>query len=1169
MPIFSPPNSRPLWLQTILTGCALVWMMPALASPSPVRIAAQQPTPETIKQASGSQKIMLQSGIFDPLAETLDTTATGLLAQPSQRYGLVQFKAGQNGLGWLRLHGLRVLSYVPNNAYLVRWNEKQKQLVNNSPVVRYATAWQSDWKVAPALWPAQRAAFSAVQLDITAFADYDAAQLPALVHKLLPQARILRHEPASHRIAVEINTADYARKINALAASEGLRWITQYQPLHLMNTEAVSAVQANAASGGSSGDDSYTPTITPIWDKGLIGSGQIVAIADSGLDHNEDWFAHYDNGTGVNTAITNAQNTTPPQPGTLAANNKVVGNWVMPGAVAYDNSSFSYHGTHVSGSVAGDRLAKIGSGPTGSVASPTGSGYDNDDGMAPNAQILFQDIGGNSGLSGQGGKPMFEQAYAANAKVHSNSYGATTLGEYVASDAAADAALRELENMLILFAAGNDDGQVNSTSSPGNAKNVLTVGALGHGNSTSVAFFSNKGPTDDGRLKPDIATPGTSTESAAGNSDNSNTLDTTPQRSTKSGTSMATPTTAGAAALMRQYFTDGFYPTGGRNPADAHEPTGPLMKAVLLNGTGIDSGFFENDTGWGRTNLSTSLMFADSPHRLWLWEVSTARGLKTGETETFDVNVEAGQNLRATLAWYDVPGPLGTGKTLVNDLNLTVSNGSTVWVGNAFSGVQSVPQPTPVPAGNYDSINTVEGFRLDNATAGTYSFIVTGNDIPGDGSSLSDQQGFALVVRIDGIDNDLIFKHGYDNALGVLHAVQNVLLVDSNSAGISVAWDNEAAATAYEVYRADGTCATANPMNYHYIGTSPGSSYVDTKTIGGFAYAYKVRAKNATKLGPLSACVSASSQQACPLPPVFDRNSVRVVNNVNSSCQIELAWDAATATCPLATGVRYNLYRSSQHDFQPSAANFLASTAVGATSYIDTTAPAGTPVFYKVIAEDDTTAGTGPNNGNPSQPSRAVFSTAVGPAVAQGNLVDDADNLALMQADFPWQITSQQASNGTRSYHSAEDGGNYPPNTCARLMSPPLTIPANPTPAASLVYQARYNLESNWDGVVVEISTDGGNNWADLPPTGGYPGNFSQTGNPPINACGYAASHGAFNGSSGGAFSNFSTDLSAYHGQTVLIRWSLSSDPGTEEEGYYLDQVQYKSVLVPSACVPN
>src|SRR5690606_37419462 len=100
--------------------------------------------------------------------------------------------------------------------------------------------------------------------------------------------------------------------------------------------------------------------------------------------------------------------------------------------------------------------------------------------------------------------------------------------------------------------------------------------------------------------------------------------------------------------------------------------------------------------------------------------------------------------------------------------------------------------------------------------------------------------------------------------------------------------------------------------------------------------------------------------------------------------------------------------------------------------------------------------------------------------------------------------------------------------------------------------KARYQMESQWDGVVMEISTDDGASWSDLAPTGGYPGNFSSTGNPPINACGYAASRGAFNGTTNGNFNSFNRSLAAYAGQTVRLRWRMSTDPGYEEEGFYL-----------------
>jgi hypothetical protein len=175
-----------------------------------------------------------------------------------------------------------------------------------------------------------------------------------------------------------------------------------------------------------------------------------------------------------------------------------------------------------------------------------------------------------------------------------------------------------------------------------------------------------------------------------------------------------------------------------------------------------------------------------------------------------------------------------------------------------------------------------------------------------------------------------------------------------------------------------------------------------------------------------------------------------------------------------------------------------------------------------------------------------------------------------MAMEAPWQITNTEATDGVFSYHSAGDNQNYPDLTCATITLPQLTIPA----AATLSFQAMYDLEFQWDGVVQEISTDGGANWSDLPPDGGYPSAFTQTGDPPANSCGYPASQGAFNGvtttnsnadpgngTATAVFKPFTTDLGAYAGQSVIIRWHFSSDPAANFAGFFLDGVHINAPI--------
>jgi len=140
---------------------------------------------------------------------------------------------------------------------------------------------------------------------------------------------------------------------------------------------------------------------------------------------------------------------------------------------------------------------------------------------------------------------------------------------------------------------------------------------------------------------------------------------------------MACPVVAGSATLVRQYFTDGFYPTGTRNPSDALKPSGPLVKAALLGGATNLLGNTESGLplepapsfkqGFGRVNLTRSLPLRDSG---WRIQVVDMAPLTQGEVDRYCVTASGGP-LSITLAWYDYPGsPAAGGSMLVNDLDL-------------------------------------------------------------------------------------------------------------------------------------------------------------------------------------------------------------------------------------------------------------------------------------------------------------------------------------------------------------------------------------------------------------------------------------------------------------------------------------------------------------------
>ena len=193
---------------------------------------------------------------------------------------------------------------------------------------------------------------------------------------------------------------------------------------------------------------------------------------------------------------------------------------------------------------------------------------------------------------------------------------------------------------------------------------------------------------------------------------------------------MACPAATAATALIRQYFVDGFYPTGVANPADSLVPTGALLKAVLVNTcqdmTGVAATIPNNTEGWGRIVLDESLHFSGDSGRLWVADVRRANGLVTGTQREFTVDVvSAARPLEVTLAFTDFAGTVNAASAPVNDLSLVViAPGGTQYRGNVFTSGWSTT------GGSADLINNVERVAIQVPAAGTWTFRVVGTTVP-------------------------------------------------------------------------------------------------------------------------------------------------------------------------------------------------------------------------------------------------------------------------------------------------------------------------------------------------------------------------------------------------------------------------------------------------------
>ena len=155
----------------------------------------------------------------------------------------------------------------------------------------------------------------------------------------------------------------------------------------------------------------------------------------------------------------------------------------------------------------------------------------------------------------------------------------------------------------------------------------------------------------------------------------------------------------------------------------------------------------------------------------------------------------------------------------------------------------------------------------------------------------------------------------------------------ANVAGeITVTASAVGGATGYQLYRADGTCTQANALDFQLVEHGNGPALIDALTQGGYTYAYKVRGVDANGEGPISACAEVVSTSVCSLLPQFDQTSVTATQPYPGECTTRIGWDAGQSQCPAALSLRYNVYRSTDPLFTPSAATLIAQGVGGGGS---------------------------------------------------------------------------------------------------------------------------------------------------------------------------------------------------------------------------------------------
>jgi subtilisin-like proprotein convertase family protein len=423
--------------------------------------------------------------------------------------------------------------------------------------------------------------------------------------------------------------------------------------------------------------------------------------------------------------------------GPVRTTHQEFGGRVIVGDGVFNLNNNSFHGTHVTGTVAGTGIQAEAKGMANMATVKTFDWNQDEEEVLAEIQngLLLSNHSYGIPIANVPG-PWFIGAYSQDARTWDEIHHVSPY-------------------YLMIVSAGNDGGNTNpSPTTIGfdklngnkNAKNNLVIAnaldalvdTAGNLMLVNINSGSSQGPTDDFRIKPDITGNGTGLYSTTSTGDTNYT--------TLSGTSMSSPNVMGTLLLVQQHF----------NNVNQKFMRSSTLKALACN-TADDAGNAGPDArfGWGLLNAKAAAnAITNNGLNTWISEES----LNNNQSFTMTVKSTAGAPLVATICWTDVPGIANSGvlnnstPVLVNDLDIRITQG-----GETYYPWRLLPNATSLAVRNGDNfVDTVETIKIDNANGGDYTITVTHK-----GNLVDNKQPFGLVIS--GINSTFgMIPLGYD-----------------------------------------------------------------------------------------------------------------------------------------------------------------------------------------------------------------------------------------------------------------------------------------------------------------------------------------------------------------------------------------------------------------------